>query len=108
VLEIPNSSKSKTSKSFSWRELLKLSPLLVVDAFAIPRVRDHLLTAGVSFTDWASAKWFRRDHLAPTFADSKLAPMEKFYVNTYDVDDPDVDLEKWTLTISGDVKRPLA
>ncbi len=88
------------------RELLKLSPLLFVGAFAIPKLRDPLLTAGVAFTDWASAKWFRRNHLAPTFADSELTPLDKFYVNTYDVDDPGVDLEKWTLTVSGDVKRP--
>ena len=88
------------------RELLKLSPLLALGAFAIPRLRDPLLTAGVGFTDWASAKWFRRDQLAPTFADSELTPLDKFYVNTYDVDDPEVDLEKWTLTVSGDVKRP--
>jgi len=56
--------------------------------------------------NWASAEWFRRRQLAPTFADSELTPLDKFYVNTYDVDDPEVDLEKWTLTVSGDVKRP--
>lgn len=88
------------------RELLKLSPLLLSGAFAVPRFRDPLLTAGVAFTDWASAGWFRRNHLAPTFADSELTPLEKFYVNTYDVDDPRVNLEKWTLTVSGDVQRP--
>jgi DMSO/TMAO reductase YedYZ molybdopterin-dependent catalytic subunit len=87
------------------RELLKLSPLLLAGAFAIPRFRDPLLRTGVAFTDWASAKWFRRDHLAPTFADDELTPLDNFYVNTYDVDDPGVNLEKWTLTVGGDVER---
>jgi DMSO/TMAO reductase YedYZ molybdopterin-dependent catalytic subunit len=105
-MKMPDRAKSLKVRSLDRRELLKLSPLLVVGAFAIPRVRDPLLTAGVAFTDWASARWFRRNHLAPTFTDSELAPIDKFYVNTYDVDDPEVDLEKWTLTVSGDVQRP--
>jgi DMSO/TMAO reductase YedYZ molybdopterin-dependent catalytic subunit len=103
---MPDNPTSTKSKSLNRRELLKLSPLLIMGAFTIPRVRERLLTAGVGFTDWASAKWFRRNHLAPTFADSELTPLGKFYVNTYDVDDPDVNLEKWTLTVTGDVKRP--
>src|SRR6266404_2392884 len=103
---MPDSMKPANSRSLARRELLKLSHLLVVGAFAIPRVRGPLLTAGVAFTDWAPARWFRRNHLAPTFADSEVTPLEKFYVNTYDVDDPVVDLEKWTLTVSGDVRRP--
>jgi DMSO/TMAO reductase YedYZ molybdopterin-dependent catalytic subunit len=103
---MPNLLNRQKPRSLNRRELLKLSPLLVVGGFAIPKVREPLLAAGVNFTDWASAKWFRRDHLAPTFAVSELDPLEKFYVNTYDVDDPEVDLEKWTLTVSGDVERP--
>ena len=103
---MPDNLTSTTSRSLNRRELLKLSPLLVIGAFTIPRARERLLTAGVGFTDWASAKWFRRNHLAPTFAESGVTPLDKFYVNTYDVDDPGVDLEKWTLTVSGDVKRP--
>jgi DMSO/TMAO reductase YedYZ molybdopterin-dependent catalytic subunit/thiosulfate reductase cytochrome b subunit len=103
---MPDNSKSSTPGTLTRRELLKLSPLLAIGAFAIPRLRDRLLTAGVAFTDWASARWFRRNQMASTFADSELTPLDKFYVNTYDVDDPEVDLEKWTLTVSGDVKRP--
>src|SRR5579872_4040717 len=98
--------KSAKSKTLNRRELLKLSPVLILGAFAIPGVRDPLLNKGVAFTDWASAKWFRRNHFVPTFANSELTPLDRFYVNTYDVDDPGVDLEKWTLTVSGDVKHP--
>src|ERR1700689_4165455 len=93
-------------KSVTRRELLKLSPALLLGAFAIPKLRDPLLIEGVAFTDWASSKWFRRNHLAPTFPDSEVAPLDKFYVNTYDVDDPRVDLDGWTLAVSGDVQRP--
>src|SRR5271156_5358702 len=103
---MPDNSKSSTPGTLTRRELLKLSPLLAIGAFAIPRLRDPLLTAGLAFTDWASSKWFRSNHMAPTFADSELTPLDKFYVNTYDVDDPGVDLDKWTLTVSGDVERP--
>ena len=104
--EMPDGPKTGNSRSLNRRELLKLSPLLAVGVFAIPRFRDPLLTAGVSFTDWASAKWFRRNHLAPIFANSEVTPLEKFYVNTYDVDDPEVDLDTWRLSVGGDVKRP--
>jgi DMSO/TMAO reductase YedYZ molybdopterin-dependent catalytic subunit len=104
--EMADSPNSVSAKSLNRRELLKLSPLLIFGAFAIPRVRDPLLTAGVAFSDWASARWFRRNHLAPTFGDSDLTPLDKFYVNTYDKDDPEVDLENWTLTVTGDVQRP--
>ena len=69
---MPDNSKSLKPGTLTRRELLKLSPLLAIGAFAIPRLRDPMLTAGVAFTDWASAKWFRRNHLAPTFADSEL------------------------------------
>jgi len=33
-------------------------------------------------------------------------PFEKFPYNGYDVLDPEVDLEKWTLTVEGDVQHP--
>ena len=77
------------------REILKLSPLVLLGAFAVPSVQETLLKAGLAFHDWASAKLFRRDHLAPTFSDADLAPFERFPVNTYDVDDPGVDLDAW-------------
>jgi DMSO/TMAO reductase YedYZ molybdopterin-dependent catalytic subunit len=104
--KMPDHKKPPNLGSLNRRELLKLSPVLLAGAFAIPKVRDHLLTAGVAFTDWASSKWFRGRLLAPTFEDSELTPLEKFYVNTYDVDDPGVDLDKWTLSVTGEVERP--
>jgi DMSO/TMAO reductase YedYZ molybdopterin-dependent catalytic subunit len=93
-------------KRVTRRELLKLSPVVALGAFAIPSLQKPLLKAGVGFSDWASRMLFRKGHLAPTFADSELTPFEKFPINDYDVDDPEVDFDKWTLTISGAVQKP--
>ena len=84
----------------SRRELLKLTPVIALGAFAIPKLQKPLLKAGLGFSDWASARLFRTGHLAPTFADSELTPLDKFPINDYDVDDPGVDFDKWTLTVT--------
>jgi len=97
---------SRKFKKVTRRELLKLAPLLAVGAFGIPKLQEPLLKAGLGFSDWASARGFRSGHLATTFADSELAPFEKFPINGYDVADPGVDLEKWTLTVAGAVQKP--
>ena len=93
-------------KSTTRRELLKLTPVLALGAFAIPELQQPLLKAGLGFSDWASALLFRRHHLAPTFSDSQVAPFGTFPINGYDVEDPGVDLAAWTLTVSGAVKKP--
>ncbi len=90
----------------SRRELLKVVPVLALGAFAIPKFQDSLLKKGLGFSDWASARLFRRGHLAPTFADAELTPFEKFPINGYDVEDPGVIFENWTLTVSGAVQKP--
>lgn len=93
-------------RRMSRRELLKLTPVVALGAFAIPALQTPLLKAGLGFSDWASAKLFRGRHLATTFADSELTPFSKFPINDYDVDDPGVDFDKWTLTVSGEVQKP--
>ncbi len=90
----------------SRRELLKLSPLIVLGAFALPKLQAPLLKTGLGFSDWAAARFFRSGHLAQTYADSDLTPFNKFPLNGYDIDDPDVDLEKWTLNVTGAVRNP--
>ena len=97
---------SRKFKKVSRRELLKLAPVLAVGAFAIPKLQEPLLKAGLGFSDWASARLFRSRHLATTFAESELTPFEKFPINGYDVEDPGVDFEAWTLTVSGEVQKP--
>jgi len=88
------------------RELLKLVPLLAVGAFAIPKFRQPLLDEGLAFSDWASAKLFGRHRLAHTFSERDVVPFDRFPYNFYDVADPGVDLEHWTLTVEGLVERP--
>jgi len=98
--------EDKKLKRMSRRELLKLAPLAALGVFAIPQLTDRLVMAGVHFSDWASGVAFRSGHLAQTYPDSKVVPFEKFPYNGYDVLDPEVDLENWTLTVEGDVQRP--
>jgi DMSO/TMAO reductase YedYZ molybdopterin-dependent catalytic subunit len=97
---------SQKFRSINRRELLKLTPLLALGGFAIPKVQENLLKTGLGFSDWASARLFRSRHLAPTFANSELTPFNKFPINDYDVDDPQVDFDQWNLTVGGTVQKP--
>lgn len=96
----------KKFKSINRRELLKLTPVVALGAFAIPPLQASLLKAGLGFSDWASGVLFRRRHLAPTFPDSEVAPFDKFPINDYDVDDPEIDLPSWNLAVAGLVQKP--
>jgi len=93
-------------RGMSRRELLKVAPVLALGAFAIPWAQEWLLNKGLGFSDWASARLFRSGHLAPTFSDSDLTPFAKFPINGYDVEDPGVIFENWTLTVGGQVQKP--
>jgi DMSO/TMAO reductase YedYZ molybdopterin-dependent catalytic subunit len=98
--------EKKKFKSMGRRELLKLIPVLAFGAFAIPKLEAPLLKTGLGFSDWASKQLFRSGHLATTFADSDLTPFNKFPINDYDVDDPGIDFDHWTLTVTGAVQKP--
>jgi len=87
------------------RELLKLTPIVLAGAFVIPGLRTPLLREGVALSDWASGLLFSKARLAPTFASSAVVPFGKFPYNGYDVLDPNVDLDNWTLTVEGNVRR---
>ena len=93
-------------KRMSRRELLKLSPVLLAGVAFIPTVRDRLMADALRLTDWADSRIFRKNHLAPTYADSQVAPPSKFFLNSFDVDDPEVDFNTWRLNVSGLVKKP--
>src|SRR5580704_6263697 len=93
-------------KRINRRELLKLVPLVAIGAFAIPKVQGPLLMGGLHFSDWATGKLFGRHRLAPTFSNHEVAAFADFPYNYYDVLDPEVDLERWTLTVEGLVQRP--
>jgi DMSO/TMAO reductase YedYZ molybdopterin-dependent catalytic subunit len=97
---------SRKFQQVTRRDLLKLAPLLAFGAFAIPKLQEPLLKTGLGFSDWASARLFRSGHMATTFPDSEVVPFEKFPINGYDVADPGVDFDAWTLTVSGAVQKP--
>lgn len=96
----------KKFRQLNRRELLKLTPILALGAFAIPSWQEGLLKKGLRFSDWASARLFRPGHLATIFANNELTPFPKFPINGYDVDDPGVDFDVWTLTVTGAVQKP--
>jgi DMSO/TMAO reductase YedYZ molybdopterin-dependent catalytic subunit len=93
------------SRGATRRELLKLSPVLLLGAFAVPSLQEPLLRRGVALSDAASAALFRRTHLAEVFPDTDVAPFDKFPYNYYDVVDPGVDLDAWSLRVGGAVSR---
>jgi DMSO/TMAO reductase YedYZ molybdopterin-dependent catalytic subunit len=104
-----NNDRKMDEKQFqqrSRRELLKLAPVLALGAFAIPSLQPGLLKKGLGFSDWASARLFRPGHMATTFDDNELTPFPKFPINGYDVEDPGVDFDAWTLTVTGAVQKP--
>ncbi len=98
--------EDKELKRKSRRELLKLAPVAALGLFAWPRVGDRLVAAGLHFSDWAAGELFRSQHPAQTFTDSAVVPFAQFPYNYYDVVDPGVDLEKWKLTVEGEVRYP--
>jgi DMSO/TMAO reductase YedYZ molybdopterin-dependent catalytic subunit len=96
----------RSFRKINRRELLKLAPVAVLGAFAIPALQEPLLKAGLATSDWISGKLFRPGHLAKTFSDVELTPFSKFPINGYDVEDPEVDFDAWNLTVGGAVQKP--
>lgn len=95
----------KDFRRVSRRQILKLTPLVALGAFAVPGAQDYLLDRGVAFTDWAAGKMFRTGHLAPTYPDSALTPLNRFKYNSYETNTPEIDPD-WALEVSGLVRKP--
>ncbi len=96
------------NNGLSRRSLLKFSPLLLLagcDTTQGGRTESFLRSIQ-KFNDWVQAKVFDPTKLAPEYTDAHVTPETGFRVNGKDADDPDVDLEHWTLTIEGMVKKP--
>ena len=104
-IDRPTLDERKFAK-MSRRELLKVAPVLALGVFAVSRYQELLLKRGLGFSDWASARLFRRSLQAATFPDAQLTPFENFPINGYDVDDPGVIFGNWSLTVSGAVQKP--
>jgi DMSO/TMAO reductase YedYZ molybdopterin-dependent catalytic subunit len=87
------------------RELLKLSPVVGLGAFAVPSWRQRLLEAGVAWSDAASSVVFRRNHAVVSLTDADLVPLDRFPYNAYDVLEPEIELASWALKVGGAVDR---
>jgi DMSO/TMAO reductase YedYZ molybdopterin-dependent catalytic subunit len=96
----------RASGDVTRRELLKLSPLLLLGAFSVDAWRNRLLEAGLSWSDTASGLVFREGHEAPALSDADVVPLDQFPYNGYDVLEPAIDFDGWALTVGGSVARP--
>lgn len=83
-----------------------MAPLAAAGLLFDAGSRQSLMGAGGWLNDRASALMFRPSHLAPTFGDHEVTPIERFPLNSYLVDDPDIDLDSWQLEASGLVRHP--
>ena len=90
----------------SRRELLKLSPVVLVAAFAVPAFRRLLLRRGLAFADAMAGRTFRPRHPATTFDDSQAVPLDRFPFNGYDQLEPAIDFDNWRLEVAGAVAKP--
>ncbi len=88
------------------RELLKLTPLIFMGAFALPQLSQKLIAGGLSWSDRLAEVFFSGQRLAQTFSLRDLTPIEKFPVNSYSDYDHANDLSNWKLIVEGMVERP--
>jgi DMSO/TMAO reductase YedYZ molybdopterin-dependent catalytic subunit len=83
-----------------------MAPLAAAGLLLTDAGRAWVLQNGLSLSDRAASLTFRNGHLAPTFADADVTPIERFPLNSYLAHDPEVDLDAWQLEVSGLVRRP--
>jgi DMSO/TMAO reductase YedYZ molybdopterin-dependent catalytic subunit len=83
-----------------------MAPLAAAGLLLTGRGRSWILQRGLSLSDTAGLATFRAAALAPTFPDRDVTPLDRFPVNSYLAGDPEIDLDDWTLEVSGLVDRP--
>jgi DMSO/TMAO reductase YedYZ molybdopterin-dependent catalytic subunit len=83
-----------------------MAPLAAAGLLLTDAGRAWVLQNGLSLSDRAASLTLRNGHLAPTFADADVTPIERFPLNSYLADDPELDLDAWQLEVSGLVRRP--
>jgi len=93
-------------RSASRRELLKLLPLGLFGVFLFKEPQQWLLKRGLRFSDAVSQLTFRHGSLAQEFRSSQVTPIGNFPYNFWDVADPEIDLDRWSLAVEGLVHRP--
>ena len=99
--------RSKPEK-ISRRDILKLSPVVLLAGcdVAPEGSTETFLRSVQHFNDWVQTKVFDPSMLAKEYADSELTPEDGFRVNGKDDEDPEIDLENWSLSIEGLVNKP--
>jgi DMSO/TMAO reductase YedYZ molybdopterin-dependent catalytic subunit len=96
----------KALRRMNRRELLKLTPIMALGAFAIPGINEKIVKRGLELSDRAAEKFYSDRRLAQTFSDRSLTPLEKFPINSYSEYAPENDLANWKLIVEGMVERP--
>ena len=74
-----------------------MTPLAAAGLLLNASARDRIVGGGQELADRISAVAFQPAHLAPVFADRDVTPFERYPLNSYLVDDPDVQLVSSTL-----------
>lgn len=95
-------------RTFSRRDILKLSPLvLLAGCDSTPDgMSESFLRSFQRFNDWVQSKVFDPTRLAREYADVELTPLDGFRVNGKDDDNPEIDVDNWTLQVEGLVAKP--
>src|SRR5688572_7972867 len=83
-----------------------MAPLLGAGVLLVPSGRQAVIEGGLALSDRAGAASFRTAHLAPTYADADVTPLDRFPPNSYLAHDPEVNLDRWRLLVEGLVSRP--
>ena len=94
--------------SLSRRQLLKLSPLLLIAGCdSTPEGKtESFLRKFQGLSDWVQSKVFDPEKLAAEYSDNEITPEEGFRVNGKDAEAPDVQVDNWAVTVEGLVDRP--
>lgn len=81
-------------------------PLAGAAVLLHPSWRSRAIEHGLALSDAASEWMFDQARRAQTFSDGEVTPFDRFPLNSYLVDDPEIDLDDWRLEVSGLVARP--
>ena len=81
-------------------------PLAGAAVLLHPSWRSRAIEHGLALSDAVSEWMFDQARRAQTFSDGEVTPFDRFPLNSYLVDDPEIDLDDWRLEVSGLVARP--
>lgn len=81
-------------------------PLAGAAVLLHPSWRSRAIARGLAVSDAISEWTFDPRVAAPTYSDAEVTPFDRFPLNSYLVDDPEIDLDAWRLEVSGLVAKP--